>query len=118
MTKASLNPEPIISVSGLRGVIGTSLTPDRVIRYVAAYASTRHGKIVVTRDGRSSGEMVAQWVCSTLQATGCEVLDGGIAATPTTGRLVRQHQAAGGIQISFEPGSPFSAAQQPVSQAT
>ncbi len=93
--------EPIISVSGLRGIIGRSLTPLIAAQYVAAFAATLpKGGLIVTRDGRASGEMLAEIVCGTLQATGHEPLYGNVAATPTTGVLVRQHRAVGGIQIS------------------
>jgi phosphomannomutase len=93
--------EPIISVSGLRGVVGDSLTPEVALRYAAALAAQlAPGPIVLTRDGRSSGPMLAAAVCSGLTAVGRSVIDAGVAATPTTGVLVRQHRAAGGIQIS------------------
>ncbi|MDD3587142.1 MAG: phosphoglucosamine mutase [Thermoguttaceae bacterium] len=92
----------IISVSGLRGEIGRTLTPVVAARYAVAFESTlkRSGPIVVTRDGRRSGAMLADVVCATLNALGRDTLDGGIAATPTTGVLIRQFQAVGGIQIS------------------
>ncbi len=94
--------EPIISVSGLRGVIGTSLDPILAMKYSVAFAAalSQTGPIVVTRDGRSTGSMLAQAISSGLQAIGRDVLYGDVAATPTTGILVRQHAAAGGIQIS------------------
>lgn len=93
--------EPIISVSGLRGVIGETLTPDLAVRYVAAFAATLPpGPVVVSRDGRTTGSMLASAVQSALAASGKEVLDAGIAATPTLGVLVRHHQAVGGVQIS------------------
>jgi len=93
--------EPIISVSGLRGVVGESLTPEVAIRYACAFAGgLGEGPIVVTRDGRTTGRMLANAVLSGLCAIGRKVIDADIAATPTTGVLVRQHGAAGGIQIS------------------
>ncbi len=99
--------ELIISVSGLRGVIGESLSPKEVVRFVAAYASgLQHGRVVVTRDGRSTGEMIASVVRSTLQASGMTVVDAGIAATPTTGILVRSLDAVGGVQISASHNPP------------
>ena len=58
------------------------------------------GPIVLTRDGRTTGPMIADIVAATLCAAGRHVLDGEVAATPTTGVLIQQHQAAGGIQIS------------------
>ncbi|GAG78334.1 unnamed protein product, partial [marine sediment metagenome] len=94
--------EPIISVSGLRGIIGESLDPILAIKYSAAFAGLidSPGPVVVTRDGRATGTMLAQAICSGLAAIGRDVLYGDIAATPTTGILVREHRAAGGIQIS------------------
>lgn len=94
--------EPIISVSGLRGIIGESLDPILAIKYSTAYTSLLdvEGPIVVTRDGRATGTMLAQAICSGLSAAGRDVLYGDVAATPTTGILVRQNNAAAGIQIS------------------
>jgi len=89
--------EPIISVSGLRGVVGETLTPDVAIRYVRAFASTLpEGPIVITRDGRTTGRMLANVLFGGLCATGRDVINADVAATPTTGVLVRQHGAAGG----------------------
>jgi phosphomannomutase len=99
--------EPIISVSGLRGVVGESLTPLVATRFAAAFAAgLLKGKIVVTRDGRSSGEMVAAAVTAGILASGHDVIDCGIAATPTTGVLVREHSAVGGVQISASHNPP------------
>jgi phosphomannomutase len=99
--------EPIISVSGLRGIVGTSLTPEIVTRYVAAFAASLPvGPVVITRDGRTSGPMVAAAVKATLMAAGRACLDADIAATPTTGVLVKQTAAVGGIQISASHNPP------------
>ncbi len=100
--------EPIISVSGLRGIIGQSLTPLVASRYVAAFASQLPpgGWVVVSRDGRVSGPMLAATIGSTLQASGLHVLYADVAATPTTGVLVRHHNAVGGIQISASHNPP------------
>jgi phosphomannomutase len=99
--------EPIISVSGLRGIVGQTLTPDVAMRYVAAFASTLPpGPIVVSRDGRATGAMIAAAVHSSLLSVGRTVLDAGIAATPTLGVLVRIHNAAGGVQISASHNPP------------
>ena len=98
MTKS----EPIISVSGLRGIIGESLDPILAIKYTTSFVSTlaAKGPIIVTRDGRATGPMLAQAICSGLTAMGRDVIYADVAATPTTGVLVLEHQAAGGIQIS------------------
>ncbi len=91
----------IISVSGLRGIVGESLTPDVAVRYVTAFAGELPaGALVLGRDGRESGPMFAKIIGETLAGLGREVLDAGAAATPTVGVLVRDLQAAGGIQIS------------------
>lgn len=93
--------EPIISVSGLRGIVGDSLTPEIAIRYASAFvAELPAGSIVITRDGRASGPMLADAIGGGLTALGRDVIDAGVAATPTTGVLVRHLGAAGGIQIS------------------
>ena len=99
--------EPIISVSGLRGIVGESLTPLIAARYIAAFAGTLPpGPIVVGRDGRPSGKMLSQIVCGVLTACGRNVLHADIAATPTIGVLVREHAAAGGVQISASHNPP------------
>ena len=94
--------EPIISVSGLRGIIGESLDPILAIKFTTAFVQglSEDGPIVVSRDGRTTGSMLAQAICSGLAAIGRDVLYADVAATPTTGILVREHSAAGGIQIS------------------
>ncbi len=99
--------EPIISVSGLRGIVGETLTPDVAIRYVCAFAAEMPpGPIVITRDGRTTGPMLAACLTGGLTAIGRTVVNGGVAATPTTGVLVRHYQAAGGIQISASHNPP------------
>jgi len=98
--------EPIISVSGLRGVIGQQLTPLVATRYVAAFASTlaydrtTRAKVVIARDGRSSGSMLSQAVSACLAASGLDTIDLDVAAISTVGVQVRQQQAVAGIQIS------------------
>ena len=93
--------ELIISVSGLRGIVGETLTPQVAIRYGCAFAAELPpGKIVIGRDGRATGPMLAAALTAGLTAAGREVLDAGVAATPTLGVLVRAERAAGGIQIS------------------
>jgi phosphomannomutase len=95
-------PEPIISVSGLRGIVGQSLTPEVAVRYALAFESTLlPGTMVLTFDGRESGPMFLQAIAKALADAGREVLSFGAAATPTTGVLVQQLRSpAGGIQIS------------------
>ncbi len=91
----------IISVSGLRGIIGETLTPQVAMQYAVAYSdSTEPGPFVITRDGRGSGAMLADAISAALNAVGRPTIDAGVAATPTTGVLIRSLNAAGGIQIS------------------
>jgi phosphomannomutase len=96
-----LTTELIISVSGLRGIVGQTLTPEVASRYVTAFAAELPpGPVVIGRDGRESGPMFAKVIADALANLGRQVLDAGPAATPTIGVLVRDQQAAGGIQIS------------------
>ncbi|MEO0530348.1 MAG: phosphoglucosamine mutase [Planctomycetota bacterium] len=93
--------QPIISVSGLRGVIGQTLTPEIAARYVAAFAgSLPEGRVLITRDGRATGPMIADAVRAAIAAVGRTPLDGGVAATPTAGVLVQSEGCVGGVQIS------------------
>jgi phosphomannomutase len=99
--------EPIISVSGLRGVLGRELTPEVAIRYVGLFANqVSPGSIVLTRDSRPSGAMLVEAIRSGLAAAGRVCLDGGIAPTPTTGVLIRHLEASGGIQVSASHNPP------------
>lgn len=100
-------PEPIISVSGLRGIVGESLTPLVAMRFACALAAhAPAGPIIIARDGRSSGPMLADVIRGALASVGRSVLDAGVAATPTVGVLVREHRAGGGIQISASHNPP------------
>lgn len=98
----------IISVSGLRGIVGESLTPLVAAQYTAAFAAglPARGAVILTRDGRATGPLFAQAIAATLQASGLDVLYGEAAATPTTGVLVRDHGACAGIQISASHNPP------------
>ncbi|WP_442505199.1 phosphoglucosamine mutase [Novipirellula sp. SH528] len=97
----------IISVSGLRGIVGESLTPEVAVRFVAAFASKLpDGPIVVGRDGRSSGIMLKQAIIAALNACGRDCIDADVAATPTVGVLVRTRKAAGAVQISASHNPP------------
>ncbi|TWT73799.1 Phosphomannomutase/phosphoglucomutase [Posidoniimonas polymericola] len=99
--------ELIISVSGLRGIVGQSLTAEVAARYALAFAGALPpGPIVITRDGRSHGPMLAEAIAAALTAAGRPVLDAGPAATPTTGILVRAEQCVGGFQISASHNPP------------
>ena len=95
----------IKSISGIRGTIGgrtgDPLNPLDIVKFTTAYAKFIGGKrIVVGRDGRISGPMVRDVVCGTLVGMGYEVIDIGLATTPTTELAVRWHEADGGIIIT------------------
>jgi phosphomannomutase len=93
--------ELIVSVSGIRGIIGAGLTPGPVVAFSQALGTyLQGGPLVLSRDSRPSGAMLRHAVIAGLQASGCAVHDLGIAPTPTVGLAVRQLQAAGGIQIT------------------
>jgi len=93
--------DPIISVSGLRGIIGSSLSPTIVSNYVSAFVEQLpEGPILVARDGRPSGAPLAEIIRATIKLLGRDVIDAGILATPTVGVLVRSLKCVGGVQIS------------------
>ncbi len=97
----------IVSVSGIRGVVGGSLTPGVALAFAAALGKhATGGKILLSRDGRPSGSVLRHAVLAGLLASGCEVHDLAVAPTPTVGLAVRTLQAAGAIQItaSHNPG--------------
>lgn len=97
----------IISVSGLRGIVGETLDPLVVARYAAAFsAHAGPGPLIVARDGRATGPVLRDALTAALRATGRDVLDADVAATPTVGVLVRQHKAAGAVQISASHNPP------------
>ena len=101
----------IKSISGIRGTIGgqagDTLNPLDIVKFTSAYATfirrskqSESNTIVVGRDARISGEMVKNVVCGTLMGMGYDVLNIGLATTPTTELAVRMSKAAGGIIIT------------------
>ena len=101
----------IKSISGIRGTIGgkpgEGLSPLDVVKFTASYATwakqqTGGGKlrIVVGRDARISGAMVSSLVIATLNGMGCDVVNIGLATTPTTEIAVTEENAAGGIILT------------------
>src|SRR5213594_2052817 len=102
----------MVSVSGVRGLVGTDLTPEVVARWAAAFGTwARDGNrpsgrravrpsIVVGRDARTSGPMFAGAATAGLNSVGCHVIDVGLVATPTVQLAVEHHRAAGGIILT------------------
>ena len=91
----------MISVSGIRGIVGEGLSPELIMQFAAA-AGTFYGKgrVMVGRDSRVTGEMVKHAVFSSLMAVGCDPVDLGICATPTVEMAVQHSDAVGGIIIT------------------
>ncbi|MCE5239399.1 phosphoglucosamine mutase [bacterium] len=86
---------------GVRGVVGDSLTPQLLMGFAQAFGTYLGGGVVVLgRDTRPSGEMARNALVGGLMATGCHVIDVGIAPVPTIQHAVRRHAADGGIAIT------------------
>jgi phosphoglucosamine mutase len=129
MTEASSN-DPLhglmVSASGVRGIVGQTLTPDVVLRVAGAHASfLEPGPVVVGRDTRPSGAWVSRLTHAALLASGHDVIDVGVAPTPTILFAIRHHGASGGIAVTashnpapwnalklFGPGGTFLAPAQ------
>src|SRR5687767_1300008 len=111
----------MVSVSGIRGLVGIDLTPEMVARWAAAFGTWAMGgwadgqrgrrsrpsahrpigpSIVLGRDARTSGPMFAAAAAAGLQSVGCHVIDVGLVATPTVQLAVEHHRAAGGIILT------------------
>lgn len=91
----------MVSVSGIRGIIGNGLEPETIVKHTSAFGDfIGGGKIVIGRDGRISGEMVRNIIVGTLQAKGIDIIDLGICPTPTVLLMVRELNANGGIVIT------------------
>ena len=90
-----------ISISGVRGVIGDSLSPTLLTRFAQAFGTyVGSGRIVIGRDPRTSGEMVKQAVIAGLLSSGCRVIDVGMCPVPTVQLMVRRYGAQGGLAIT------------------
>ncbi len=99
----------IKSISGIRGTIGgapsDNLTPVDIIKFASAYGTWILGKgsnkkIVIGRDARISGSMVSELIIQTLIGLGLDVVDLGLATTPTVEMAVPAENAAGGIIVT------------------
>jgi phosphomannomutase len=92
----------IVSVSGIRGIVGESLTPDIALAFAQALGShcPEGSTLALSRDNRPSGVMLGAAAAAGLLSAGCGVLDLGVTPTPTVGVTIRDRQLAGGLQIS------------------
>jgi len=91
----------MVSISGVRGIIGQTLTPEVLMNYASAFGLLCKGcRVVIGRDSRVSGEMARHAVLSGLLAAGCPVVDLGLVPTPTVQLAVSDQCAAGGLVIT------------------
>lgn len=90
-----------VSVSGVRGVVGDTLTPNLIANFASAFGEyVGKGRIIVGRDTRPTGEMYENAVIAGLLSVGCQPILIGIAPTPTVQILVEEYKAKGGICIT------------------
>jgi phosphomannomutase len=94
----------MVSVSGVRGIVGKDLTPEFVARQAAAFGALAResgaSTVVLARDARTSGPMFTDAARSGLQSVGCTVIDCGCIPTPTAQLAVEHHRAGGGIILT------------------
>ncbi|HZH41611.1 MAG TPA: hypothetical protein VFD85_11410, partial [Gemmatimonadales bacterium] len=103
----------MVGVSGIRGIVGTDLTPENVARYAAAFgvwaingreagagSRSRRIRVVVGRDARTSGPMLQAAAVAGLQSVGVDIVDIGLTTTPTIQLAVEHHRARGGIILT------------------
>ncbi len=99
----------MLSVSGCRGIFGQSITPEVAARFAMTLAAHlrssggvegRSPLVVLARDGRAAGDVLLRAAAAGLAAGGCDVLDLGVAMTPTVGVMVDAHAAAAGLIIT------------------
>ena len=100
MTSSTL----MVSVSGMRGIVGTDLTPELIARHAAALGAWAKGNggplVVLGRDGRTSGAMFTHAAVAGLMSVGVDVIDLGIVPTPTVQMAVEHHHAGAGLIIT------------------
>jgi len=90
-----------IGISGVRGIIGDSITPKLVMDFAAAFGTFVDGKpVLVGRDTRVSGPMLQAACQAALLSTGCDVLDAGVCPTPVLQYMVGRLRAKGGVSIT------------------
>jgi phosphomannomutase len=98
-------PDLMVSVSGVRGRVGPSLTPELVTAVAAGFGvflrrEGATGPVVVGRDSRTSGPMLARAVLAGLESVGTDVVDVGLAPTPTILLAAEHHRAAGALAVT------------------
>lgn len=104
--KLELPSNLMVSVSGVRGTIPDTLTPEIMSRFAAAFGSWlraesgRRPRVIVARDSRTSGAMFVRAVVASLQSVGCDVRELGIAPTPTALYAIRHAGADGAIVVT------------------
>ncbi len=91
----------MVSVSGIRGIFGETLSPEIALKYAAHFGIfSKRGKIIVGRDSRTTGKAMFNAITAGLLSVGCDVVDIGIVATPTVLLAVEESDALGGISIT------------------
>ncbi|MDP6594774.1 MAG: phosphoglucosamine mutase [Candidatus Poribacteria bacterium] len=91
----------MVSVSGVRGIVGHSLTPEVATRFATAFGTfIAGGMVIVGRDSRTSSPMLFHAVCAGLMASGCQILDVGMCPTPTVLLVSKKMKADGSIVIT------------------
>lgn len=93
----------MVSVSGIRGVVGEDLTPPVLINFIESYINflgKKQGTILIGRDSRESGKFIERIVEGTVNALGYDVINIGIATTPTVLLMTRKLSCDGGIAVT------------------
>ncbi len=109
----SMSEPLIVGVSGLRGIVGESLSFDVAMRYAAAFGTwlKRDGEgetVVVGRDGRHGGLALQQAVMAGLMGVGCDVVDVGVVPTPTVGVVANEYGAVGVVVTASHNGQAWN----------
>jgi phosphomannomutase len=90
-----------IGISGVRGIVGETITPELIMNFACAFGTwLGGGRVLVARDTRTSGPMLHSASLAALMSVGCDVLDLGICPTPILQSLVGTYKARGGISIT------------------
>ncbi|MCA9297357.1 MAG: hypothetical protein KC983_12590, partial [Phycisphaerales bacterium] len=97
----------MLSVSGARGIVGATMTPIVAAEYAAAFGSfirdstgQRRPRLIVGRDSRLSGEILANAAMAGLRSVGCDVVSLGVVTTPSVAVMINTHSAAGGLVLT------------------